>query len=120
MKILLVDDDDLSLDAMEFWLKIYFKDHNVRANKYSFQAEELLQQEHFDVLITDWRMPYKSGTQLAIKAKDAHPDIVVILYSGDPPKEKPKAVDHVLARQDMPDALRDVLVVLIDDFERRK
>lgn len=46
------------------------------------EALHKFDEEHFDLVITDVRMPGMSGTDLLIYLKDKAPDLPVVLISG--------------------------------------
>ena len=78
--ILLVDDDEsvreTSADMLE---ELGYK---VRQAESGPQALELLEQEGFDVMVTDIRMPGMSGLELSDLASNRHHDLKIILISG--------------------------------------
>ena len=62
MKILICEDDDMMLKAVEF--KLTREDHEIISAKNGKDGSELLKKEQFDMLITDLLMPYVSGLEL--------------------------------------------------------
>jgi len=63
MKILLVDDEDSIRRALIFALTR--NGHQIKEAGHPLTALELLQQEHFDLLILDYRMSLLSGLDIA-------------------------------------------------------
>ena len=84
-KILIVDDDIFISGAMQKILESY----SYEASSYDRgqQALDRLQQEFFDVLITDFYMPEMDGLELIRRAKIIQPRIQAILVTGFPAEE---------------------------------
>lgn len=82
MKVLIVDDEIEILESVCELLEENYREGNSFHKSYvARQAAELLQQEKFDILLTDIRMPVYSGLELAKIAKGANPDCHVILLT---------------------------------------
>jgi DNA-binding NtrC family response regulator len=79
-KILIVDDDPSLLEALERALRDAGED--VVAHGSFEEARKTLRGTSFDALITDVRLGAFNGLQLAVMARDAHPDIRLIVFSG--------------------------------------
>ncbi|MCH8904106.1 MAG: response regulator transcription factor [Bacteroidetes bacterium] len=80
MKILLVDDEQMMIDAIEFQLN---KDsYEVVTSMDGYDAMKILEKESFDLVISDIAMPFLTGMELLnhIKA-NVSPKIPVILIS---------------------------------------
>lgn len=69
MTILIVDDDKLTLNAVESALKK--EGHDVLVCENGQEASELLQKEVPDLIVSDIIMPYKSGLELLQEVKSA-------------------------------------------------
>jgi DNA-binding NtrC family response regulator len=78
--ILIVDDDVGLLDAMT--RAFSEAGENVTACASFEEARVTLRQQTFDALITDVRLGAFNGLQLAVMARDLHPDIQLIVFSG--------------------------------------
>jgi len=79
-KILIVDDDPSLLEALERALRDAGEE--VVAQGSFEEARRTLRTTAFDALITDVRLGAFNGLQLAVMARDAHPEIRVIVFSG--------------------------------------
>jgi DNA-binding NtrC family response regulator len=79
-KILIVDDDPSLLEALERALRDAGEE--VVAHGSFEDARRALRTTAFDALITDVRLGAFNGLQLAVMARDAHPEIRVIVFSG--------------------------------------
>jgi DNA-binding response OmpR family regulator len=78
--ILIVDDDAQLLDA----IRRAFSEagREVIAHSTFEGARRALREESFDALVTDVRLGAFNGLQLAVIARDTHPDIRIIVFSG--------------------------------------
>ena len=79
-RILVVDDDAQLLDAIRRAFSEAGQD--VLAHSTFEGARRALRDESFDALVTDVRLGAFNGLQLAVIARDTHPDIRVIVFSG--------------------------------------
>jgi PAS domain S-box-containing protein len=82
LKILMVDDDENILEVVEETLRDMGFD--VLAARRGAEALEMLQQhDDIDVLFTDVAMPGNlSGVELARRARETHPQLMILLASG--------------------------------------
>jgi DNA-binding NarL/FixJ family response regulator len=104
LKTLLVDDHAIIVDGL-FALLEDHPDINVSATTTSVHfALSYLEQQDFDLLITDYSMPEMSGLELIQRAKVLHPALKVI----------------VLSMHDEPDLVREVMVSGIDAYILKK
>lgn len=79
-KILLIDDEEQIRKVLK---RLFMKtDYEVFLAEGSQQALELLQEEKFDMLITDLRMPGMDGYELLTEVKGKYPEIIRIVLSG--------------------------------------
>ncbi|CAN5816561.1 hypothetical protein BH11MYX3_BH11MYX3_15270 [soil metagenome] len=84
-KILVVDDDPDSGSLIAQILSLRAFDAGSVGS-----ARECLEQLNlatFDVVITDVRMPVMSGIELCRAIRDLHPDILVVVITGDPSRD---------------------------------
>ncbi len=79
-KILVVDDDDLLLDAVSQML--FRLGHHVIAANSGDQGLALFLKSECDIVLTDFGMPGLDGISLAWHIKEKSPDTVVILMTG--------------------------------------
>lgn len=80
MKILLVDDDEFV--RMLLTEQMRSEDLNVSACKSADEALQSLENESFDILISDIVMPDKDGGQLMKQVKETYPDLPVLAITG--------------------------------------
>ena len=79
-RLLIVDDDVQVLEIVTDMLR--FKGHEVVAVQDGKVALDLIENDHFDLVLTDLGMPGLSGWKIAEKVKDIRPDVPVILFTG--------------------------------------
>ena len=80
LNILTVDDDELVLtNTVEMLREL---GHHVRPASSAREAMGWLEQQAFDLLITDHAMPHMTGAQLAVQVLAQRPQMPVILVSG--------------------------------------
>jgi len=80
MKILLVDDDEECLKALQMMLTAM--DYDCIASSDPREALNHFALHSFNLIITDFRMPFMTGGELARKIRDINADVKIILISG--------------------------------------
>ena len=78
-KILVVDDESGMREFLEIMLSA--EGYNVTLASGGKEASELLEHEHFDLVVTDIKMKDLDGIEVLKKAKTIDPDAIVILIS---------------------------------------
>ena len=78
-KILFVDDEERILNTMQ---ALFRRQYDTTTTTDGYHALELLQQDHYHLLISDQRMPIMPGVDLLREAKKVSPDTVRILLTG--------------------------------------
>jgi putative nucleotidyltransferase with HDIG domain len=87
-RLLFVDDDKMVLSGLRRAL------HEMRGEwEMSFatggqEALEIMEQQRFDAVITDMRMPMMDGAELLERVKDRYPEVIRIVLSGQSEKEE--------------------------------
>jgi DNA-binding NtrC family response regulator len=79
-RILVIDDDEMTLKNLRRILEKL--GHQVSTFSNPLRALERLEQSPYDLIISDFRMPYLDGLELLNRAKRDHPDVEVILITG--------------------------------------
>ncbi|WP_160685869.1 response regulator [Clostridium sp. C2-6-12] len=82
LKILVVDDEDIERDGIIFLLKKFQYNFEIIEAENGNQAYSYLQENHFDILFTDIRMPFIDGLELTKLAVKLYKDLKVIIFSG--------------------------------------
>lgn len=81
-RILFVDDEPKVLEGLENLLFPFMDDWDMAFAESGDKALLLLEEERFDVIVTDMRMPKMDGATLLHRVKDRYPDVVRIVLSG--------------------------------------
>ena len=91
LNILLVDDDEVIRRA--FGRHLINAGHRVLIAEDGEQALEFSKTQNFDFVITDVDMPRMRGDDLAVKLRQQHPGLVIVLYTGNPEGVKQAGLD---------------------------
>jgi len=97
--VLVVEDENILRDSLKDWLK---DNYNVTTAVDGNEALELIQEQDFDVLIVDVRLPGKNGIQVLREAREIRPQIQSIIITAYPSVElaveamKLGAVDYLI------------------------
>ena len=79
-KILIVDDERIALKNLEHVMKK--EGYDVTGTQSGQNAMKLIEENHFDVVLTDLRMEKVDGMQILRKCRELHPDTEVIMITG--------------------------------------
>ena len=115
--IMVVDDDNITLKNVR---RILEKEgHRVSTYNNPVRALETLEENCFDILLSDLSMPYLDGLELLEQAKRVHQDLEVIIITGFASLDKAveatkKGAYHFLAKPFEPAQLREVVNQAID------
>ena len=77
--VLIVDDDDEIRDTL---YDLFSEEHLCHAAETAEKAQEYLEVENYDVVLTDISMPGLSGLELLGHVRQRQPDTPVIIISG--------------------------------------
>ena len=80
-KILLVDDERTEREGISFLIQRYGYPLEIQQAVNGRKALELMEQEKFDILFTDVRMPIMDGLDLSKEASQLYPDTIIIIFS---------------------------------------
>jgi CheY-like chemotaxis protein len=111
-RVLLVDDDPLVLDSIRRMLE--FDQRHVQCGNTGAEALALCEKQTFDVVLVDYLMPVMKGDVLAIKLKELHPDLPIIMITADadkldPSAQMPPGVDVLMGKPFQLDELREAV-----------
>lgn len=84
LEVLFVDDEKPIVNSMKRLVRIAETDIDFSFSIGSDEASTILDEKHFDVLVSDMNMPGKTGAELAEQAKKRNPEIITIILSGNP------------------------------------
>ena len=79
---LIVDDDKFERDGLRYMIEERRLPLHVADVRNGKLALDLMNEERFDMVITDIKMPVMDGITFLEKAKELQPDAVYIIYSG--------------------------------------
>jgi DNA-binding NtrC family response regulator len=79
-RILVVDDEEIVLKSCQRILA--GRDYEVDVESDGLQALERINQDYYEVLVLDIKMPRIDGLQILQRVKEGHPDIDVIMITG--------------------------------------
>ncbi len=79
--ILIVDDNDNYLDLLSIFLESEGFDVKITAN--AVKALKILDEARFRMIITDFHMRGMNGIKLAMKVRQQHPDIDIVMITVD-------------------------------------
>ena len=118
LTVMVVDDDPLLCTAMRRKIEMIDRENQlgIQETLIAHSAQEawgILQEKSVDILISDIRMPYQTGLELADKVNEAFPEIqVVIILSGHD--------DYEYMRSALRSGVVDYLLKCQENLRRRK
>lgn len=80
--ILIVDDEKIERNGMKFLLKREAEEFQILEASNGREALGILEKQKADILLTDIKMPYMSGLELARQVSEKHPAMKMIMFSG--------------------------------------
>lgn len=109
--VLIVDDDSTLLKFFKIHLNKFFS--RVVVVESAKAALAAMKERDMDLILTDVRMPKIDGLELMTKIRKQHPDIPVLLISGEPMSEAQQEIvgsaDGFLAKPFTVDELNDYM-----------
>lgn len=81
-RVLFVDDEPNVLDGLQRMLRPLRQEWEMEFVESGGAALEVLRDSHFDVVVSDMRMPGMTGDELLIEVMKRHPHVVRIILSG--------------------------------------
>ncbi|TYP71066.1 response regulator transcription factor [Paenibacillus methanolicus] len=125
LRMLVADDDQNERDGIRYLIEKHRLPMEIKEAKNGRRALAILQEEPFDVLLTDIRMPFMDGLQLAQEARCLKPDLRIVILSGHGEFEYARRaitlqVKHYLLKPIEPEEFLDVMRVLAADYEQQQ
>jgi CheY-like chemotaxis protein/glycine cleavage system H lipoate-binding protein len=116
--VLVVDDEQIVCNSCRRILNL--QGHNVQTALSGREALRKVEEDKYDVVIADWKMPEIDGMEVARIVKKNHPDIVLIMITGYPSVESAvKAirlgVSNYVPKPFDPDELTQALKKALDE-----
>lgn len=123
IKILVVDDEKISVKNLEHILKK--EGYNVTGTYSGLNALKLLEEQKFDVILTDLRMEKVDGLQILEKCRNEYPDSEVILITGYATLESAvnamkKGAFHYIAKPFRLDLVRSIVKEAVEKVRLKK
>ena len=116
--ILFVDDEPNILSGIRRMMRPYRDIFDFEIAEGGQTALSLMEQQHFDILVSDMRMPGMNGVELLKKARELYPDTIRLALSGhaeiEMELECAQAAHQFLAKPIAADALVTTLQSAID------
>ncbi len=81
-KVLFVDDDPSLINGLKRMLRPLRKEWDMHFVLSGQEALELLSESHFDVIVSDMRMPGINGAELLARVRKLYPHMIRIILSG--------------------------------------
>lgn len=130
LTVMVVDDDPLLCTAMRRKIEMIDRENQlgIQETLIAHSAQEawgILQEKSVDILISDIRMPYQTGLELADKVNEAFPEIQVVILSGHDDYEYMRSalrsgvVDYLLKPVKLVQ-IQEVLLKCQENLRRRK
>jgi DNA-binding response OmpR family regulator len=111
-RILLVDDERAVRETVRELL--CFDEHEVVEANNGAEALRMFVQDQFDLVLTDWRMPFVEGDELACKIRELAPQQRILMITGHPHKpSRVNPVDAILYKPFNLDDLRQMIAKLL-------
>ena len=116
--VLVVDDEQIVCNSCKKILSQ--QGHNVQTALNGREALKKVEQDKYDVLIADWKMPEIDGMEVLRIVKKNHPDIIAIMITGYPSVESAVramrlGVSNYLPKPLTPDALTEALKKALEE-----
>lgn len=80
--VLILDDEKREREVIKYLLRKLPYKFNVTEALNGKEGMKILKKQHFDIMITDVKMPFISGIELAEYTNQHYPKIEVIFFSG--------------------------------------
>ena len=82
LTILIVDDEKIERQGLKFLLKREEEELRILEAANGLKALDILEKEEIDIMITDIKMPYMSGIELAKETRQRNQEIEIVICSG--------------------------------------
>lgn len=105
LRILLVDDEPLVRAGTAMMLDEL--GHEVTEASSAQQGLDELKETKFDLIVTDYRMPDMDGAELITRAKQAYPDLKIVIMTGYA-ADDPRLTDLKASRLEKPFGLEEL------------
>ena len=116
MKKILIVDDEKSI-RKTFRILIEKEGYSVSTAENAIQALQLIEDEDYDLIITDTIMPQMSGLELTKIIRKTNPIVPIIVITGEPTLENKQIASEFKATEYMPKPIKiDDLFTTIENM----
>ncbi|NQX67391.1 response regulator [Paenibacillus alba] len=124
-RMLIAEDDKIEREGIQFLLNKYAFPFEIQEAKHGRAALEMLQEYEADVLLTDIKMPFMDGIQLAREARALKPQLKILILSGHGEFDYAKTaislqVSHYLLKPIEPEEFRSVIQAVIQQLDEEQ
>ncbi|MGO4495662.1 response regulator [Paenibacillus sp. 2RAB27] len=124
-RILIADDDKIEREGIKFLMAKYAFPFDILEAKHGRAALELLQAHDVDVLLTDIKMPFMDGLQLAREARALKPQLKILILSGHGEFDYAKTaislqVSNYLLKPIEPEEFRTVIAAVVQQLQEEQ
>ncbi|MFO1502099.1 MAG: response regulator [Verrucomicrobiota bacterium] len=109
-RIMVVDDEPLVLKSVR--MVLIRAGYAVDVASSGAEALQKLEAGTFDLVVTDWKMPFMKGDIIAREIRKRHPLMPVLLLTGSVLEAPPSGFDGVLFKPFSADELREIVTAL--------
>ena len=125
LKVLIVDDEEDFLEQAKLFLKKVNEDLEVETATSAEEALERLEDEDYDVAVTDYRMPGMNGLELMEKARSEGISVPIVMVTGKGDEEVAMhsinlGAEGYYTKQGKPKELFGELAKAIEDISDRR
>jgi len=117
-RVIFVDDEPMVLEGLRRQLRSLHKEWELTFAESGVEALERMAESHFDVIVSDMRMPNMDGAELLTRCKEEHPDTARVILSGHMELERAlksvRVAHQFLTKPCAPETLRRVLARTVD------
>jgi CheY-like chemotaxis protein len=114
-RILLVDDERLVRETVRHLLR--HDDYEVVEANNGAEALALYAKDQFDLVVTDFRMPFLEGDELAVRIRELSPQQPILMITGySYRKSRTNPVDYILYKPFDLDKLRKAVTNLLENY----
>ncbi len=115
-RILLVDDERSIRETVRDLL--CYDEHEVVEANNGAEALRIFAQDQFDLVLTDLRMPFVEGDELAVKIRQLSPQQPILMITGHPHKPgRSNPVDAILYKPFNREGLRRAVAMLLEKLD---
>ena len=122
IQILIVDDEKIERNGIKFLLKQLHMEAEIREAVNGVKALEALEEKPVDILLTDIKMPFMDGLELAENVMKKYPQTKMVIFSGYGEfeyarKAMKSGVDSYILKPVDPEEFRNTMEKVLQEIE---